>query len=140
VVSNYYEGNGGGGGGQGPGVMPPPAGYQATQQPGYGYGYGYGMQRFGQPRRMLPVETKPFFLTSEFVVSLLAAILIAITAASSHAFGAWRAWILVTAIVVAYNLSRGIAKAGTRSHASDPRENLDFGHGNREHQHEQHTP
>ena len=36
-----------------------------------------------------------------FAVSLLAAILIAITAASSRAFGAWRAWILITAIVVA---------------------------------------
>jgi hypothetical protein len=89
------------------------------------YGYGYGMR----VRRQYPIETKPFFLTSEFGFSLLASILIAITAASSHAFGAWRAWMLITAIVVAYTLSRGIAKAGTRSHASDPRDSLDLSRG-----------
>ena len=101
------------------GYQQPPMGYQPRPPIGYGL-----MQSFGARR---PLETKPFFLTSEFVFSLLAAILIAITAASSHAFGAWRAWILVTAIVVAYNISRGLAKAGTRSHASDPRENLNLG-------------
>jgi hypothetical protein len=100
-----------------PGHQMPPA--------GYGYGSPFGMR----PRRNYPIETKPFFLTSEFALSLIAAIAIAITAASSHAFGAWRAWILVTAIVVAYNLSRGIAKSGTRSNASDPRENLDLNWG-----------
>src|SRR3954463_8926436 len=95
-------------------------------QPPYGYGYGYGYMR---PRRHYPIETKPFFLTSEFAISLIAAIAIAITAASSHAFGAWRAWILITGIVAAYNVSRGIAKSGTRSNASDPRENLDLNWG-----------
>src|SRR4051812_2262971 len=114
-------------------------GYQTTQTPptaqmhqqmppvpqGYGYGSPYGMR----PRRSYPIETKPFFLTSEFALSVIAAVAIAITAASSHAFGAWRAWILVTAIVAAYNLSRGIAKSGTRSNASDPRENLDLNWG-----------
>ena len=54
---------------------------------------------------------------------------IAITAASSDAFGAWRAWILITAITGAYVISRGIAKAATRSHADDPREHLDLGRG-----------
>jgi len=102
---------------QQPQMMPPPY--------GYGYGYGYGMRM----RRQYPIETKPFFLTSEFALSLIAAIAIAITAASSHAFGAWRAWILITAIVAAYNLSRGIAKSGTRSNASDPREDLDLSWG-----------
>ena len=52
-----------------------------------------------RPRREYPIETKPFFLTSEFVGSVLAICGIAITAASSDAFGAWRAWILITAIV-----------------------------------------
>jgi hypothetical protein len=138
-LSNYYDGNGDQSG-QPTGVMPSP-GYQQPpvyQQPMQHQGYGYGMQ-FGRPRRSFPIETKPFFLTSEFGVSLISAILIAITAASSHAFGAWRAWILITAIVVAYNVSRGLAKAGTRSHASDPRENLDLtrGHGN---SHDQQSP
>jgi hypothetical protein len=91
-----------------------------------GYGYGAPWMR---PRRQYPIETKPFFLTSEFAISLVAAIGIAITAASSHAFGAWRAWILITAVVAAYNLSRGVAKSGTRSNASDPRENLDLNWG-----------
>jgi hypothetical protein len=128
-LSNYHEGNGGEAG-QGTGVMPPPSpGYQQPpmyQQPGY----GYGMRPFGwRSQRPFPTETKPFFLTSEFVVSLVAELLIAITAASSHAFGAWRAWILITAIVVAYSFSRGLAKAGTRSHARDPREHLDLTRG-----------
>src|SRR5919206_2883563 len=74
--------------------------------------YGYGMPYGPRLRRNYPIETKPFFLTSEFAVSLVAVIAIAITAASSHAFGAWRAWILITAVVAAYNLSRGIAKSG----------------------------
>ncbi|MDX6452847.1 MAG: hypothetical protein QOH16_2896 [Gaiellaceae bacterium] len=99
--------------------------HQMPVHQGYGYGSPFGMR----PRRNYPIETKPFFLTSEFAISLIAAIAIAITAASSHAFGAWRAWILVTAIVVAYNISRGIAKSGTRSNASDPRENLDLNWG-----------
>ena len=87
--------------------------------------YGYELR----PRRIYPIETKPFFLTSEFVGAVLAIAGIAITAASSEAFGAWRAWILITAVVVGYMVSRGIAKSGTRSHADDPREHLDFSWG-----------
>ncbi len=139
MVSNYYEGDAGEAGPQ-TGVMPPP-GYQQPMYPPphQGYGYGYGMRGFGRGLRpMHSTETKPFFLTSEFGVSVLAAILIAITAASSEAFGAWRAWILITAIVVAYVLSRGIAKAGARSHASDPRDHLDPMHP-RHHHADQHN-
>jgi hypothetical protein len=120
-------------------VQPQPSQYGAYQQhqypPAYGYGppqgYGYGgTSSWGmRPRREYPIETKPFFLTSEFVGSLLAILGIAITAAASDAFGAWRAWILITAIVVGYMVSRGIAKSGTRSHSSDPRENLDLNWG-----------
>jgi hypothetical protein len=84
---------------------------------------------YGYQRPRSSIETKPFFLTSEFVGSVLAIAGIAITAASSDAFGAWRAWILITAITVGYMISRGIAKAGTRSHADDPREHLDLGRG-----------
>src|SRR3954468_23505580 len=92
------------------------------QMPPYGY-------QWPRPRRSYPIETKPFFLTSEFVGSLLAILGIAITAAASDAFGAWRAWILITAIIVGYMVSRGIAKSGTRSHADDPREHLNLGRG-----------
>lgn len=90
------------------------------------YGYGHWEMR---PRRVYPIETKPFFLTSEFVGSVLAIAGIALTAVSSDAFGAWRAWILITAITVGYVISRGIAKAATRSHADDPREQLDLNWG-----------
>ena len=108
--SPYY------GGGQ---PVPP---YSQPMQP-YGYQQQWGMMR---PRRVYPIETKPFFLTSEFVGAVLAIVGIAITAASSDAFGAWRAWILITAVTVGYMVSRGIAKSGTRSHADDPREHLDL--------------
>ena len=123
----------------------PGFGQQQFSQPGYGqashygghspyaqpYGYGPG-QQYGpwmRPRRQYPIETKPFFLTSEFVGAVLAIAGIAITAASSDAFGAWRAWILITAVLIGYMVSRGIAKSGTRSHSSDPREHLDLSFG-----------
>ena len=91
--------------------------------------YGYAPQWEMRPRRVYPIETKPFFLTSEFVGAVLAIAGIAITAASSDAFGAWRAWILITAVTIGYMVSRGIAKSGTRSHADDPREHFDFNRG-----------
>jgi hypothetical protein len=117
-----------------PQQVPPPAQY------GYGQPTGYGMRRqWGFNRGMAPhagIETKPFFLTSEFVLSLIAAIGIAITAASSHAFGGWRAWVLIAAIVASYNLSRGIAKCGTQSRAHDPREDMRLGAGHDHHEHD----
>jgi hypothetical protein len=109
-----------------PGEQATPYGGQLPYQayPPYGYGH-WGMR----PRRVYPIETKPFFLTSEFVGAVLTIAGIAITAASSDSFGAWRAWILITAVVVGYMVSRGIAKSGTRSHADDPRESLDLNFG-----------
>ncbi len=116
--------------GQQPAPMPPNAQHQPPHPYAYGPPQGYGYGNLGarpmRHRREYPIETKPFFLTSEFVGSVLGIVGIAITAASSDAFGAWRAWILITAIVVGYMVSRGIAKSGTRSHSSDPRENLDL--------------
>lgn len=103
-----------------------PSSAQHQYGPPQGYGYGGPSSWGARPRREYPIETKPFFLTSEFVGSALAIGGIAITAASSDAFGAWRAWILITAILVGYMISRGIAKSGTRSHSSDPRERLDL--------------
>jgi len=125
-LSNYDDGNSMGGAPTMTHQVPPQQ--MPMQQPPYGYGYGmspYGMRM----RRSYPIETKPFFLTSEFALSVIVSIAIAITAASSHAFGAWRAWILITAVMVSYNLARGIAKSGTRSNASDPREDLDLNWG-----------
>jgi len=94
--------------------------------PGYGgWGGGYGGP-WGR-RRSYPIETKPFFLTSEFAVFLIAEIALIITALTSDSIDAWRFWILTTVLVSLYMVSRGIAKSGTRSRASDPREELDLG-------------
>jgi hypothetical protein len=112
-----------------PGHGPSHYGGPAPYQQHYGYGYPQQYGQWMRPRRQYPIETKPFFLTSEFVGAVLAIAGIAITAAASDAFGAWRAWILITAVLVGYMVSRGIAKSGTRSHSSDPREHLDLNFG-----------
>jgi hypothetical protein len=132
-MSNYEDGPGGGhdaplsrdpaGSTATYGAYPPPGAQQMPSR------YGYGMQWEMRPRRVYPIETKPFFLTSEFVAAVLAVAGIAITAASSDSFGAWRAWILITAVTIGYMVSRGIAKSGTRSHADDPREHFDLNWG-----------
>ena len=84
----------------------------------YGYGGGYGM------RRPLPIETKPFFLTSEFFGVLLAIVGLSIGAATVEDVDSRLFWILTTALVSAYVISRGIAKSGTKSQSWDPREDL----------------
>jgi hypothetical protein len=86
--------------------------------------YGYGLPSMPRLRRQYPIETKPFFLTSEFAAAVVAVLALAITAGASESIDAWRFWLLTTAITVGYLLSRGIAKSGTRSNASDPREQM----------------
>ena len=111
---------------QGQGQYAPPA-------PQY-YGYGaqpYGRGGFGSGMRMNRgagwSETKPFFMTSEFLGTLLCVIAIAITAATSADLDSRGASMLIAGLVAAYTLSRGIAKAGTRSRATDPRDDLSLG-------------
>jgi hypothetical protein len=72
-------------------------------------------------------ETKPFFLTSEFLVYVLFMMGLGISAATDSTIDAWRFWMLATIATAAYMLSRGIAKAATRSRAHDPREDIDLG-------------
>jgi len=72
-------------------------------------------------------ETKPFFLTSEFLVFVLYMMGLGICAATDSTVDARLFWILATVAASAYMLSRGIAKAATRSRAHDPREDLDLG-------------
>ncbi len=98
---------------------------------GYGGGYhgGMPMGTMGMRRRSYPIETKPFFVTSEFAAALITVIALAITALSSESIDARMFWILTTVLVSFYMLSRGIAKSGTRSMASDPREELDLTRG-----------
>ena len=79
------------------------------------------------PRLDYTSETKPFFLTSEFLAFVLLLMGLGIAAGSSDQMDARLFWILATVATVAYMLSRGIAKSGSRSRARDPREDLDLG-------------
>jgi hypothetical protein len=79
------------------------------------------------PRTQYTSETKPFFLTSEFIVFVLFLMGLGITASTSDTVDAWRFWLLATVATSFYMLSRGIAKSGTRSRAYDAREDLDVG-------------
>jgi hypothetical protein len=113
-------------------------GYQQQQPMGDGgsqygypaqfYGGGLGRGRAGYGGTRNPIETKPFFMTSEFLATLLCVIAVAITAASVADLDSRLATALIAGLVAAYTISRGIAKSGTRSHSFDPRENLTFGH------------
>jgi hypothetical protein len=105
-----------GGPGYGYGGPPPPYGY------GYGGGWrgGYGMSM----RPPWPVETKPFFLTSEFWGTLLLIVGLAIAAATNDDIDSRLFWTLATVATVLYVISRGIAKSGTKSQSWDPREDL----------------
>jgi hypothetical protein len=99
--------------------MPP----QPMYPPQYGQQYGYGIQR---PQWRGMIETKPFFLTSEFFGPLLAIIAMSIGVATADNFDAPRYWTLIAVIVSAYVISRGIAKSGTKSRAADPREDMNL--------------
>ena len=77
------------------------------------------------PRSAYTSETKPFFLTSEFVVFVLYMMGLGIAALTSDEIDAQMFWILTTIATFGYMVSRGIAKAGTRSRAHDPREDID---------------
>ena len=79
------------------------------------------------PRLSYTSETKPFFLTSEFLVFVLYEMGLGIAATTSPSIDARLFWILTTIAASLYMLSRGVAKAGTRSRAHDPREDLDLG-------------
>ena len=84
-----------------------------------------GQQIVWFPRRSdYTSETKPFYLTSEFLVFALYLMGLGIAASTSPSIDARLFWILATVAVVGYMLSRGIAKAATRSRAHDPREDI----------------
>jgi len=104
-----------------PQYQQPYGGYGYGSPYGRGYGMGMGMRRQGGWS-----ETKPFFMTSEFLATLLGVIAIAITAAVAEDLDSRLATALIAGLIAFYTLSRGIAKSGTRSRASDPRDELDF--------------
>jgi uncharacterized protein (TIGR02271 family) len=67
-------------------------------------------------------ETRPFFLTSEFVLAFAAWLALLLTTVASDSLGAQMFWLLTILIVAGYMLSRGAAKSRTPCHAVDPRE------------------
>jgi hypothetical protein len=92
-------------------------------------GYDYDRHRGGQGRgdsggfsdeasrfarqHLRTGETKEFFKTSEFFLTLIGAITLIVAAAVQDTFDAPEMWRLFTFLFVAYIISRGIAKAGS---------------------------
>lgn len=76
------------------------------------------------PRHVHDSETRPFFVTSEFLVYVLLLMGLAITAGSSDSVDARFFWQWATLASIAYMLARGLAKSGSRSRSWDPREDL----------------
>lgn len=59
-------------------------------------------------------EARPGILTSEFLLTLLAATILVVAGYASDAFDERLGWTLFAGVVAAYILSRGIAKAGSK--------------------------
>jgi hypothetical protein len=85
-------------------------------------GPGFVDQYVGYGRRPY-AETKPFWLTSEFLATLAAIAAVAIALGTNDLVNGFRGWLLITIVASAYIISRGIAKSG----AKDP--NPTFGRG-----------
>ena len=85
----------------------------------------------GAPRPIHDSETRPFFVTSEFLAYALFLMGLGITASTSPSIDARFFWTAATVITAAYMLARGIAKSGSRSRSHDPRDDLDLGKDDR---------
>jgi hypothetical protein len=77
-------------------------------------------------------ETKPSFKTSELVIYVVAVLGVLIASYvvgdranndGSDIFAADKAWWYITLLTIGYMISRGLAKAGSRSSDTDPRNN-----------------
>ena len=73
----------------------------------------------GQRTRGDAAETKPFYMTSEFLTLVASVAGVLIAAAVAENYDAPRAWLLATILASAYMISRGLAKAGSRDHSRD---------------------
>jgi hypothetical protein len=82
--------------------------------------------RYAAPPTRYSSETKPFFLTSEFVAYVLFVMGLGVSSLTADDVDGQLFWTLTTIATSAYMLSRGIAKAATRSRAHDPREDIDI--------------
>jgi hypothetical protein len=72
--------------------------------------------------RWVESETKPFFVTSEFLFYALMTLALLITAMSDNSIDARWFWLLEVPLTIGYLLSRGIAKSGSRTPSYDPRD------------------
>jgi hypothetical protein len=90
-------------------------------------GAGWRGRMGAPPRSQYTSETKPFYLTSEFLVFVLYLMGLGIAASTSNTIDARLFWILTTVATAFYMVSRGIAKSGSRSRAYDPRDDMDVG-------------
>ena len=75
-------------------------------------------------RETAEIETKPFFLTSEFVLAFAAWVALLLTTLATDSLDAPLFLLLTVALAAGYMLSRGFAKAHTPSGAWDPRDEL----------------
>lgn len=78
-----------------------------------GPGFVDDAARFAR-RHIRTPETKEFFKTSEFFLTLIGAIVLIVASAAQGTFDANEMWPLFTFLLAAYVLSRGIAKSGAR--------------------------
>ena len=107
--------------------------YPQVQQQPYGYGYGnpygrrFGGGGLGSGMHRGWSETKPFFLTSEFLGTILCILGVCIAAGATSDLDSHGAALFSSILVAAYTVSRGIAKAGTRSRANDFRDDMNIG-------------
>lgn len=76
---------------------------------------GLGAEASRLLRRLETPETKAFYKTSEFVVFVVASLVLMIAAAASTRFDADQLWPSFTWLVGFYLVSRGLAKAGSRA-------------------------
>jgi hypothetical protein len=122
---------------QGQGYQQYPPQYYGYPQYGRRFGGNYGARGMGMSRGGWS-ETKPFYLTSEFLGTLLCILGVCITAAATFDLDSHGAALFSTILVAAYTVSRGIAKAGTRSRANDFRDDVNLGSRDGHQQHDEH--
>jgi hypothetical protein len=89
-----------------------------------GQGPGAGTMLRGGRRPFGETETRPGILTTEFLVTVLAAATVVIAGYVSDVFAEDLAWSLFAGIVAAYIVSRGIAKAGAREDVTGRRDQV----------------
>ena len=68
------------------------------------------------------VETKPFFMTSEFLFFALMSLALWVTTLTDDSIDARTFWYLEVPLTIGYLVSRGLAKAGSKTPSYDPRD------------------